>query len=137
METDHPDFTGRVTGDTGDDGAHGTAVAGIAAAQGNKGIGIAGVAWNVGIINEDFGTGSTADAAAAVLSAANRGADVINNSWSIGINFSTIRAAFADVYKLNRVAVVAMGNGFGEVTRYPAQGMARALSPSAPQPMKT
>ncbi len=36
MQTNHPDFTGRVTGDTGDSDPHGTAVAGVATAKGNN-----------------------------------------------------------------------------------------------------
>ncbi|MFQ6611103.1 MAG: S8 family serine peptidase [Fidelibacterota bacterium] len=127
MQTDHPDFTGRVTGDAGDDGPHGTVVAGIAAATGNNSIGVAGVAWNVGIINEDYGSGSDANMAAAVRSAANRGADIINNSWKIlpvGRYSTAVRLAFADVYKLNRVSVAAMGNQYktlGEnAVEYPA-----------------
>ncbi len=44
MQTDHPDFAGRVSGDPSDNDPHATAVAGIAAAQGNNDIGIAGVA---------------------------------------------------------------------------------------------
>src|SRR5690606_13565344 len=60
MKTNHPDFTGRVSGDpTGSFPGieHGTFAAGIAAAQGNNTTGVAGVAWNVGIINEDYGAG--------------------------------------------------------------------------------
>ena len=127
MQTNHPDFTGRVTGDSGDNNFHGTRVAGVAAAQGNNTIGIAGVAWSVGIINEDYGAGSDADYAAAVRSAANRGADVINNSWKltpVGRYSTAVRLAFADVYKLNRAAVASMGNQFetmGEnAVQYPA-----------------
>jgi hypothetical protein len=118
MQTNHPDFTGRVSGDAGDDYFHGTAVAGIAAATGDNGIGIAGVAWNVGIINEDVGAASNA-----VRSAYNRGADVINNSWlllPVGRFSHTVRAAFADAYKLNTVTVASMGNEGGEVIQYPA-----------------
>ncbi|MDZ7343203.1 MAG: S8 family serine peptidase, partial [candidate division KSB1 bacterium] len=95
MQTNHPDFTGRVTGDTGDNYHHGTAVAGVAAAQGNNGIGIAGVAWNVGIINEDYGSGFASEVAAAVTSAINRGANIINSSISSPQNFSTVRNAYA------------------------------------------
>ena len=129
MQTDHPDFAGRVTGDPGDNAGHGTGVAGVAAAQGDNTIGIAGVAWNVGIINEDYGAGSDADNVAAVLSAASRGADVINNSWvllPVGRYSDAVRSAFADVYKLNRVSVASMGNEGAEVIQYPAafgQGM--------------
>ena len=123
IQTNHPDFAGRVTGDTGDNSSHGTGVTGVAGAQGNNTTGIAGVAWNVGIINEDYGSASDADLAAAVRSAANRGADVINNSWKlipVGRYSTAVRLAFADVYKLNRAAVASMGNQGGEVVQYPS-----------------
>jgi len=120
MQTNHPDFTGRVTGDAGDNSLHGTVVAGVAAAQGNNGIGVAGVAWNVGIINEDYGAGTISDGAAAVTSAINRGAHILNNSISIQQNSNTFRIAYADAYKANRVAVAAMGNTSGEIILYPA-----------------
>jgi subtilisin family serine protease len=123
MQTDHPDFAGRVSGDGGDNDAHGTAVAGVAAAQGNNGIGIAGVAWNVGIINEDYGGGSDGDFVNAILSAINREAHVFNNSWKlnpVGRYSESVRNAFADAYKANLVAVASMGNQYGEVVQYPA-----------------
>jgi len=119
MQTNHPDFTGRASGDASYSGAgcvsgHGTCVAGAAAAQGNNVVGIAGVAWNVGIINEDYSAASDADLSNAVRSASNRGAQIINNSWKltnpIGRYSTTVRRAFADVYKQNRVAVASMGN---------------------------
>lgn len=126
METNHPDFTGRVTGDAGDDTDHGTVVTGIAAAQGNNSNGIAGVAWNTGIINEDYGNGSDANVAAAVRSASDRGAQVINNSYfqtPVGRFSLTIRLAFSDVFKENRAAIAIMGNE-GEqgddIVSYPA-----------------
>ena len=129
MQTNHPDFTGRVTGDTGDNNSHGTGVAGVAAAQGNNSIGVAGVAWNVGIINEDYGNASDADFINAIHSAMNRGAHIINNSWGLrypnldwGRYSGSIREAFADAYKMNIVAVAAMGNEYqyGNPKIYPA-----------------
>lgn len=113
MQTGHADFTGRVSGDGADNSAHGTGVAGVAASQGNNTNGIAGVAWNVGIINEDYGGASDADFSNAVLSASNRGARAINSSWRLtptGRWSATVRRAYADVYKQNRVAVASMGN---------------------------
>ncbi|MDI6804351.1 MAG: S8 family serine peptidase [Bacteroidota bacterium] len=123
MQTDHPDFIGRVTGDLGDNSRHGTVVAGIAAAQGNNNIGIAGVAWNVGIINEDFGNYTDAEFTDAVRSASQRGSHVINNSWRLiptGRYSQTVRLAFADAYKLNIVATASMGNQYVNVIQYPA-----------------
>jgi len=68
--------------------AHGTHVAGIAAASGNNGIGISGVAWNARIMPLDvFGNGpaSEKNISDAINYAAKNGAKVINislSSWS-------------------------------------------------------
>jgi len=114
MQTNHPDFAGRVSGDPGNNAGHGTVVAGIAAAQGNNSIGVAGVAWNVEIINEYYGT-SDATLIAAIHSAINRGAHIFNNSYGLypwGRYSSNVESAFADAYKMNLVAVAAMGNEY-------------------------
>ncbi|MGH7492973.1 MAG: S8 family serine peptidase, partial [bacterium] len=64
--------------------------------------------------------GTISEGAAAVTSAINRGAHVLNNSISTAENSPTFRSAYADAYKANRVAVAAMGNQSGEIMRYPA-----------------
>jgi len=67
---------------------HGTHVAGIIAAQGNDGIGVAGVSWTAQIMSLRFmdglGIGSTVDAILAMEYANANGADVINASWGGG-----------------------------------------------------
>ncbi len=122
IQVDHPDFAGRVTGDLTRD-PHGTAVAGIAAAQGNNGIGVAGMVWNALIINEDFDPATIPDVVAAFRSAVSLGAHVINNSWKLtqaeGYPI-TLRRAFANAYRLGRTAVASMGNGGGYSLQYPA-----------------
>ena len=74
-----------------DDGGHGTHVAGIIGAQGNNGIGITGVNWDVNVMALKFldenGEGNTADAANAIDYAVAHGARVINASWG-GPSFS-------------------------------------------------
>ncbi|MHC4425069.1 MAG: S8 family serine peptidase [Planctomycetota bacterium] len=64
---------------------HGTACAGLVAAQGNNGIGVSGVAWNCKIMpirTSSTSTWVTADVAAKAFRwAANNGADVITCSW--------------------------------------------------------
>jgi subtilisin family serine protease len=68
-----------------DDNLHGTHVAGTIGAVGNNGIGVAGVNWQTKIMPLKFlggdGSGSLADAIAAILYAAQKGAKVMNNSW--------------------------------------------------------
>ncbi len=69
--------------------AHGTSVAGIAAAKGNNGKGIAGICWDCGIIpirfiDTDVGTGYVDTFHKAYLAlkwAVDKGASVVNNSW--------------------------------------------------------
>jgi subtilisin family serine protease len=71
-----------------DDHRHGTHVAGTIGAVGNNGVGVAGVNWNVKLMALKFlnsaGSGTTADAVAATLYAADRGAHVSSNSWGGG-----------------------------------------------------
>ena len=63
---------------------HGTHVAGIIGAEGNNGIGVAGVTWDVQLMPLDVFNGSKgasdADIVNAIYYAANNGADVINMS---------------------------------------------------------
>lgn len=123
IDMDHVEFEGRISGDAESGGLHGTNVAGVAAAAGNNDEGIAGVAWDVGIINEDIGNGSTIEIVNAFLSAINRDAYIINNSYHlepIGTYSSTLHEAFADAYKLNISSVASMGNQGGEVLQFPA-----------------
>ncbi|MBX2797829.1 MAG: S8 family serine peptidase [Myxococcales bacterium] len=92
VDVDHPDlavFDG--TDFVDDDGSsdptngnhHGTSVAGIAAAVGNNGIGIAGVAHEAELyaIRLIGGPSTVNDAHDAFVEAVDAGADVINNSW--------------------------------------------------------
>jgi len=87
---------------------HGTAVAGIAAAQGNNNIGIAGVAYGAQILPiraiSDFDeTPLTADdeafcnIIAEAIEYAAQHADVINNSWSLPIVCSVLDTSLARV----------------------------------------
>jgi len=79
-------------------GGHGTAVAGIAAAVGNNGLGVAGVAYDAQIlpirIFNDFGSSaSTSLIAAAIDTAWMWGADILSNSWGGSGYSSTIAEA--------------------------------------------
>lgn len=88
--------------------AHGTAVAGVAAARGNNSLGVAGAAYNSRVMSiKIFHDGSTAaldDVASALLYAAGitadgqgtwRASDLVNNSWGGGGPFPSMNAALA------------------------------------------
>ena len=74
---------------------HGTAVAGIIGAEGNNGIGVAGVDWHVQLMALEFmdgsGSGSTSNAAAAIYWAVEHGAKIINASWGGTASDSALR----------------------------------------------
>jgi len=124
VENWHEDLSGKVSGDAGWAGdGHGFHVAGIAAAKADNGTGIAGVDWNAQIISQRIDDADHAGIYDAIMDAVNAGANVLSNSWGLGPPGSystTVRLAFANAYKLNRVAVAAMGNHQGSQTQYPA-----------------
>jgi subtilisin family serine protease len=110
-------------GDPMDDNAHGTHVAGIAAAETDNGIGIAGVAWNCKIlpakIMDDQGEGVYSDMSEAIIWAADNGAHVINLSLGGDFPSQTLENALKIAYDKNIVIVAAAGNDAGAVI-YPA-----------------
>lgn len=73
------------TGVIKDEQGHGTAIAGIVAAQGNNGIGLSGVMWKASLMSlrvlDNTGTGDIGDAVEAIDYAVAHGAQVINISW--------------------------------------------------------
>lgn len=118
------DFAGN-NNDPMDELGHGTHVAGIIGAQGNNGIGIAGVMWNVSMMplkfivnqgtdicgSEDAFCGTVADEVAAIQYAVANGAKIINASYVSNTfsqaEFDAIKAA-GDAGVL---MVAAAGNG--------------------------
>jgi type VII secretion-associated serine protease mycosin len=146
VQAGHPDLRGRVAkgydfvnNDTGagDDNGHGTWVAGIIAANANDGYGIAGITWSDRIlpvkIMSASGTGSTADLAAGITWAANRGADVINMSVG-GFPYSqAIQDAVSHAWRKGAVLVAAAGNNGRSENFYPAS-YDHVVSVSATQP---
>jgi len=99
--------------DPNDDNAHGTHVAGIAAARGNNGIGVTGVSWNSKImalkVLQSTGYGNSSDVAAAVEYAGNNGATVMNLSLGSYGHSQVLENALAVAYNTT-VEVAAAGN---------------------------
>ena len=97
-----------------DDHGHGTHVAGTIGAVGDNATGVVGVNWSVGLMALKFlgsdGSGSTADAVAAILYAAANGADVLNNSWAGGEYSQSLRDAIAAADDRDALFVAAAGN---------------------------
>ena len=94
---------------------HGTGVAGTAAATGNNGTGVASVAWNAGIMpiritNRSDGWATGSDMIAGVLWAADHGADVVNISYDIGGNSSSLNDAAQYLRNKGGVLVMSAGN---------------------------
>jgi len=133
VDLNHPDLIDKIyssgydfindDSDATDDHAHGTHVAGIAAAETNNGEGIAGVAWNCKIlpvkILDDLGDGSTFELAEGIIWAADNGADVINLSLGADFPSTTLENALKYAYDMNVVIVASAGNDGGAVD-YPA-----------------
>ncbi|MCK4233702.1 S8 family serine peptidase, partial [candidate division WOR-3 bacterium] len=121
VENWHEDLSGKVTGDAGWgwDG-HGFHCAGIAAAKTDNGKGIAGVDWNARINSQRVDGDDIPEIYNEIMDAVYAGCHILNNSWDLGGNSAYVRHAFANAYKLNRVAVAAMGNENSGNPNYPA-----------------
>jgi len=105
-------------------GRHGTYVAGVAAASGNNGLGIAGVDWGTIILpiqalGED-GTGYNVDVANAIYYAAAQGADVISLSLGSSQADPLVREAIRSAIAGGSIVVAAAGNDGCDCMVYPA-----------------
>ena len=104
------DFIGN-DNDPSDYDSHGTHVSGTIAALGNNNTGIAGVMWDAQIMPLRIlgvsGSGTTADAAFAILYASAKGARVINNSWGGSGESQVLKDA---IDASNALVVCAAGN---------------------------
>jgi len=96
-----------------DDNSHGTHVAGIAAAETNNGIGIAGVNWKAKImpikVFQSSGRGDAATIANGIIYASTHGATVINMSFGGYVPSLTMETALLNAYP-NAILVAAAGN---------------------------
>ena len=110
-----------------DERGHGTQVSGIIGAAANNGIGIAGIAWRCRLmpLRADFkyevgGYLQNDDVAAAIVYAADNGAQVINMSWGDTVNAFIVEDAVAYAYARGCVMVAAAGNDGTGGSWYPA-----------------
>lgn len=112
----HPDLAGRIVDGWDflesdavpqDDFGHGCSIAGVIAANMNDGIGIAGVALNAQImplrVLNASGVGSYSDVAAAIVYAADNGAQVINLSLFC-LEYMTMPTATGSIREPGRAA---------------------------------
>ena len=128
IDINHPEFSGRIIwkenfrdpGSTSkdnvfDDSGHGTAVAGVLAAMGNNGIGIAGMAWDVRLMvfracGGDALSCTLSNEVQAIDAAVARGAHVINLSLGGKGTASIEIDAIKKAYDAGVVIVAAAGN---------------------------
>lgn len=128
--------------DTSDGGnGHGTMVAGVAAAIGDNGIGVVGVAPSAGIIAmRSLGGGDVGDIYDAFVLSTDAGADVLNNSWGYGdsecspvptINAIATAVDYARIEGrdgLGAVVVFSSGNQGCEQLEYPVLAQAGVIA---------
>jgi len=97
-----------------DNNQHGTHVSGTVGAVGNNGKGVAGVNWRVKMMAIKFldqnGSGTTEDAAEAIIYATKMGAKVLSNSWGGGENSRTLQDAIQYASDRGVLFIAAAGN---------------------------
>jgi len=111
--------------------SHGTACAGLVAAEGNNGIGVVGVAYNCKIMPIRDAAGDSyitwAEEAEAVRWSAVNNADILSNSWGVESRQPIFHSAIVDVTKPGGIGrdgkgcvVFAAAGNDGSSIRYPA-----------------
>lgn len=122
-----------------DESDHGTAVAGLVAAEGNNGAGTSGVMWRASLMSlrvlDSSDTGDVARAVEAIDYAASHGAQIINCSWGTDYDSRALRDAVARAASRDALVVASAGNDGRNIDgspRYPAAyDLANVLSVSA------
>lgn len=133
VDYSHPELDGRVLpghdfvegdDDPGDENGHGTSVAGIIAASGDNGLGIAGMAWKAAILPvrvlDAWGQGSYSDLIAGIRYAADRGARVINISLGGAVYSMALQEAVDYARSRGAVLIASAGNEGLDGLSYPA-----------------
>ena len=128
-----PDLAGRLLpghdfvnndNDPADDNGHGTMTAGVIAAAGNNGTGIAGICWACKILPvkvlDAAGSGSYSAIAEGIRYAADQGAKIINLSLGGSSDGQVLRDAVAYATGLGALVIAAAGNDGSPAMHYPA-----------------
>ena len=106
-----------------DEQGHGTAIAGIIAAQGNNGIGISGVMWRASLMSlrvlDNTGSGDVGNAIEAIDYAVQHGAEVINLSWGTSGYSLALKDAIERAMRRGVVVVCSAGNNGQDVDATP------------------
>lgn len=122
LDDDHNGFVDDVHGwnflddspNSMDDHDHGTHCAGVIGAQGNNGVGIAGVNWNVSLLPVKFiaadGSGEMSKAVEAINYATMMKVNVMSNSWGGGYYSQALYDAIAKARDAGILFVTAAGN---------------------------
>jgi subtilisin family serine protease len=143
VDLNHPEFQGRLVagfnsagGSANDDHdpGHGTHVAGIIAAAGNNGIGVAGMAWQVRImpikVLDASGRGTHSGIALGMDWAIERGARILNLSLGGTGSSSTLQNAVQRAHNAGVLVIASAGNCGG--TNFSANGCTSMNQPVYP-----
>jgi serine protease len=107
-----------------DENGHGTHVSGIIGAMGNSGVGVAGINWQVSLMDVQFlnanGTGSISAFISALNYAVEHGAKISNNSWSGAADDPLLLAAITNAQAHGMIFVAAAGNDATDTDVTPA-----------------
>jgi len=132
IDLDHPDLASKIVGGANfttsvtldDQHGHGTHVAGIAAAQTNNGLGVAGMGYESRLLNVkvlgDTGQGYMSWVAKGIIWAADNGANVISMSLGTTSPSSAVQDAINYAWNKGVVVVAAAGNNGSSTPFYPA-----------------
>ncbi|MCC5922721.1 MAG: S8 family serine peptidase [Crocinitomicaceae bacterium] len=136
VNTNHPDLVnkmlpGRNTAENnnnpnpcgGNNGNHGTHVAGTVGAETNNGIGVASIGWNVSIIPVAIGRCSDGALTAGydgIIWSADQGADVINMSWGGGGGGTYGQNVCNYAWNQGAILIAAAGNSNSNQQFFPA-----------------
>ncbi len=106
-----------------DDNGHGTHVAGTIGAEGNNGLGVAGITWDVQLMPLKFISanecGKIADAVEAMNYAQMMGADLTNNSWGSADYSITFYNTLVNADAQGQLFVAAAGNSSINTDNFP------------------